>query len=60
MARKRRHFRVQEKNTGTAQRPRLSVYRSLRHMYAQIIDDNDGHTMVSASTQEPSLQEAVF
>ncbi len=57
LARKRRHFRVRKKIHGTAQRPRLSVYRSLRHIYAQLIDDIAGQTLVSASTQEPSLRE---
>ncbi len=56
IARKRRHLRVRKKIQGTAERPRLSVYRSLRHIYAQIIDDNDGHTMVSASTKDPSFR----
>ena len=56
LARKRRHFRVRKKIQGTAQRPRLSVYRSLRHIYAQLIDDDSGHTLVSASTQEPSFR----
>ncbi|NLX91417.1 MAG: 50S ribosomal protein L18 [Firmicutes bacterium] len=56
-ARKRRHLRVRKKIEGTAQRPRLSVYRSLKHIYAQLIDDIDGHTLVSASTQEPSFRE---
>ena len=57
MARKRRHLRVRKKIHGTAQRPRLSVYRSLRHIYAQLIDDTAGQTLVSASTREPSLRE---
>lgn len=57
LARKRRHFRVRKKIHGTAQRPRLSVYRSLRHIYAQLIDDTAGQTLVSASTREPSLRE---
>ena len=57
LARKRRHFRVRKKIQGTAQRPRLSVYRSLRHIYAQLIDDVSGHTMASASTQEPSFRD---
>lgn len=56
LARKRRHVRVRKKIQGTAERPRLSVYRSLRHIYAQIIDDLEGHTMVSASTKDPSLR----
>jgi large subunit ribosomal protein L18 len=49
-ARGRRHRRVRVKVTGTAQRPRLSVYRSLHHVYAQLIDDESGRTVVSAST----------
>ena len=57
LARKRRHFRVRKKIQGTAQRPRLSVYRSLRHIYAQLIDDISGHTLVSASTQEPFFRD---
>lgn len=54
--RARRHERVRKKVMGTAERPRLCVYRSLRHMYAQIIDDEAGHTLVSASTLELSGQ----
>jgi large subunit ribosomal protein L18 len=49
-ARGRRHRRVRVKVTGTAQRPRLSVYRSLHHVYAQLIDDDSGRTVASAST----------
>ncbi len=51
----RRHTRVREKVSGTEQRPRLSVYRSLEHMYAQIIDDQKGVTLVSANTMEKAL-----
>lgn len=54
--RKRRHLRVRRKIRGTPERPRLSVYRSLRHMYAQIIDDEAGVTLVAASTLEPALR----
>ena len=50
--RQRVHKRIREKMTGTAQRPRLNVYRSLNHIYAQIIDDMGGKTLVSASTRE--------
>lgn len=57
LARKRRHLRVRKKIQGTAERPRLSVYRSLKHIYAQIIDDTQGKTMVSASTKDPSFRE---
>jgi len=42
---------------GTAERPRLNVFRSLQHIYAQLIDDSVGHTMVSASTLEPEVSE---
>ncbi|MFN3301535.1 MAG: 50S ribosomal protein L18 [Patescibacteria group bacterium] len=45
----RRHKRVRAKVFGTKDRPRLSVFRSLKHIYAQIIDDEKGHTLVSAS-----------
>ncbi len=48
--RQRVHARIREKVTGTAERPRLNVYRSLNHIYAQVIDDSQGVTLVSAST----------
>ena len=51
-ARLRRHTRVRGKITGTVQRPRLYVYRSLNHIYAQIIDDVKGVTLVAASSVE--------
>ena len=53
----RRHIRLRKRVSGTAERPRLSVYRSLHHIYAQIIDDTKGHTLVTASTVEPELQQ---
>jgi large subunit ribosomal protein L18 len=46
------HKRIREKMLGTSERPRLNVYRSLNHIYAQVIDDMDGKTIVSASTNE--------
>lgn len=49
-ARVRRHSRIRKKVFGTAERPRLSVYRSLNHIYAQIIDDSNGNTIVASST----------
>lgn len=49
-ARKRRHFRVRNKISGTQERPRLNVYKSNTNFYAQIIDDTTGKTLVSAST----------
>src|SRR3954467_13719429 len=50
--RKRVHVRIREKMEGTAERPRLNVYRSLNHIYVQLIDDLSGKTIVSASTNE--------
>jgi large subunit ribosomal protein L18 len=52
----RRHFRVRTNLRGTAERPRLVVTRSLRHINAQIIDDLKGHTLASASTLDTSLR----
>lgn len=54
--RSRRHFRVRKRVTGTAARPRLVVTRSLRNITAQVIDDSKGHTLVSASTLDPSIR----
>jgi large subunit ribosomal protein L18 len=51
-----RHARVRKKVSGTSERPRLAVYRSLKHIYAQIIDDTRGHTLVAASTMDPELR----
>ena len=48
--RQRVHFRIRQKMEGTTARPRLNVYRSLNHIYAQVIDDAKGETLVSAST----------
>lgn len=59
LARNRRHRRVRAKVNGTGSRPRLSVFRSLNHIYAQVIDDVQGHTLASASTMDPELQGAV-
>lgn len=53
----RRHVRLRKKVSGTSERPRLSVYRSLHHIYAQVIDDTKGLTLVAASTVEPELRE---
>jgi large subunit ribosomal protein L18 len=51
-ARKRVRVRIRRKVTGTAERPRLAVFRSLKHMYAQVIDDAAGRTIVSASSRD--------
>lgn len=55
-ARKKRHKRVRAKIHGTAERPRLNVYRSLNHIYAQIIDDDAGETLISASTLDEEVK----
>ena len=56
IGRARRHFRVRKNVRGTAERPRLVVTRSLRHIRAQVVDDSKGHTLVSASTLDASLR----
>ena len=55
-ARVRRHRRVRKKIRGSADRPRLAVFRSNRYIYAQVIDDDQGHTLASASSLEESLR----
>jgi large subunit ribosomal protein L18 len=55
--RKRRHVRVRAKVSGTPQRPRLNVFRSSAHIYAQVIDDLAGHTLVAASDLEDEIQQ---
>ena len=57
-ARLRRHRRVRGKVRGTAERPRLAVFRSNKHITAQLIDDLAGRTLVAASTVEPSMRES--
>lgn len=54
-ARVRRHLSVRRTVTGNPERPRLNVFRSLRHIYAQIIDDTVDHTLISASTMETEV-----
>ncbi|RHW36265.1 50S ribosomal protein L18 [Lysinibacillus yapensis] len=56
--RKKRHARVRTKIAGTAERPRLNVFRSNKHIYAQLIDDVAGVTLVSASTQDNGFEGA--
>jgi len=57
--RQRRKYRVRKRIRGTAECPRLSVFRSNKHMYAQLIDDQAGKTLVSASTRDKSLEKSV-
>ena len=52
------HRRIRKKVAGTAERPRLAIYRSLNHIYAQVIDDERGRTLASASTTEKDLRGA--
>ena len=54
--RAKKHMRIRNRFSGTAQRPRLAVFRSNNHMYAQIIDDTVGNTLVSASTLEKEIK----
>lgn len=53
----RRHLRLRKKISGTAERPRLNVFRSLQHIYAQVIDDVAGVTLVSANTMDKEIKE---
>ena len=55
-ARRRRHTRVRAGVLGTPERPRLDVFRSLRHIYAQVIDDTAGKTLLTASTLDPEVR----
>lgn len=56
VGRARRHLRVRKKVTGTSTRPRLVINRSARHMFAQVVDDSVGKTLVSASTMESDVR----
>ncbi|MDD4859277.1 MAG: 50S ribosomal protein L18 [Dehalococcoidales bacterium] len=56
LARQKRHHRVRLTVSGTTERPRLCVFRSLNHIYAQIIDDIKGQTLVAASTLDPEVK----
>jgi large subunit ribosomal protein L18 len=56
LARQRRHERVREQVYGTQQRPRLNVFRSLKHIHAQVIDDTQGRTLVAASTLDAEVR----
>jgi len=59
LARQRRHERVRERVHGTAERPRLCVFRSLQHIYVQVIDDTQGHTLLAVSTLDAEVQAAL-
>lgn len=59
LGRLRRRMHVRKGVFGTPERPRLNVFRSLRHIYAQVIDDTVGYTLVSASTLDPEVRERI-
>ncbi len=56
ISRRKRHRRVRVKISGTSERPRLNVFRSSKHIYAQVIDDRAGNTLVAASSLDPQLR----
>ena len=55
-ARKKRHFRVRKKVSGVPEKPRLNVFRSLKHIYVQVVDDHSGKTIISASSNDKELK----
>ena len=57
LARRKRHRRIRMRVHGTAERPRLNVFRSLRHIYAQLVDDAIGHTVLSVSTLDAEVRQ---
>lgn len=56
VTRTQRHLRVRKRLSGSPERPRLAIYRSLNHVYAQVIDDAQGNTLAAASSLDPSLK----
>lgn len=56
LARKKRHARIRRHLSGTAERPRLNIFRSTNHIYAQVIDDEQGQTLAAASSIDPSIK----
>ena len=59
VSRRRIHARIRSRVQGQAQAPRLNVYRSLNHIYAQVVDDSRGHTVVSASTRDKEVRKTL-
>ena len=57
--RERIKYRIRKRVRGTSERPRLTVFRSVSHMYVQVVDDSDGRTLASASSVEPALKGAM-
>lgn len=60
LRRKKRHYRIRKRIIGTKERPRLSVYRSLKNIYCQLIDDVEGRTLVSASSLSKDIREKLI
>jgi large subunit ribosomal protein L18 len=58
-ARRRVHVRIRARVSGRAQAPRLNVFRSLNHIYAQVVDDTRGHTLVTASTRDKEVRKTL-
>lgn len=58
--RQKKHLRIRKNIKGTADRPRLAVYRSLKNIYAQVIDDKNGATIVAASTLDPEMKQEAY
>ncbi|MDR1534678.1 MAG: 50S ribosomal protein L18 [Planctomycetota bacterium] len=56
----RRHRRLRRKLSGSSERPRLAVFRSLRHIYAQLVDDSSGRTLLAVSTGSPEFPEGTY
>jgi len=59
VARRRIHVRIRTRVSGGAQSPRLNVFRSLKHVYAQVVDDSTGHTLVAASTVDKEVRKTI-
>jgi len=57
--RERRHLRIRQKVQGTAERPRLTVFRSLNHIYVQLVDDLNGRTVIAVSSRDSAVADAV-
>ena len=59
LQRQKRHARLRKKVIGTAERPRLQIHRTLHHIYAAVIDDSKGHTLVAASTRQKDVADGL-
>jgi len=59
VARRRIHVRIRARVSGQAQMPRLNIFRSLKHIYAQLVDDSSGHTLIAASTRDKEVRKTL-